>query len=256
MLACGRELVALASPAAPLLLHLNPYSLVLLTRMVPTRPPSTTSRSARSANRSPSSTSAASAGVSKAGRRKNQWTTERRRKAVRLYFFTTISQVEIGHVLGHGYWYVRFPNVLRRLTENSKSDNERRIRELFLEDEVPSRSKWCKHNAAGYQNSIAQWEIFERYKVQPWRRSRYPTRHNQPATPRTAEASEDDASVMSTRPQDHLVLQKKPDEDVINRVNQLGSKYLPAHLRSVASVYSHSMTSTVRSSWASLTFTF
>lgn len=223
--------------------------------MAPTRPPSTTSRSARSSNRSPSSSSAASSGVSKAGRPKNQWTAERRRKAVRLYFFTTISQVEIVDVLGHGYWYVHFPNALRRLTGKSKSDNERRIRELFLAGEVPSRSKWCKHNAAGHQNSIAQWEIFEQYKVQPWRRSRYPIRHNQSATPRTAEASEDEAPVVSTRPQDHLVLRKEADEDVINRVNQLGNKYLPAHLRSVASVYRHSM-STVRSSWASLTSTF
>jgi hypothetical protein len=224
--------------------------------MAPTRPPSTTSRSPRSVNGSPGNSSVASSGVSKAGRHKNQWTTERRRKAVRLYFFTTISQVEIGDVLGNGYWYVRFFNAPRNLTGNSKSDNERRIRELFLKDEVPSRSRWCKHNAAGHQNSIAQWELFKQYKVQPWRRSRYPTRHNQSTTPCTAEANEDGASVASTRPQDHLVLRKQPDEDVIHRVNQLGSKYLPAHLRSIFSVYCHSITSTVRSSWVSLTSTF
>ena len=32
---------------------------------------------------------------------------EPRRKAVRLYFFTTVSQDEIGHIFGHDSWCVR-----------------------------------------------------------------------------------------------------------------------------------------------------
>lgn len=119
------------------------------------------------------------------------------------------------------------------------------------------RSKWCKHTPAGHLASVADWDVFDQYKVRPWKKSqRLRASPGQGAISITAKINENDISNTSTRPRGLLSLKTQTNQDVTNRVNQLGEKYLPNHLRSVTRVYCNSITSTIRSSWTSLTSTF